>query len=146
MGGWRERERERMPRNMQDREDQADQEGFINIQLELPEESQEQESLQHGQSQSQSISDMAETEDLAEADQSQDMAHRDLWAHQHEARDQEEEREQFLSPSQHTREIFQAEGVFPVRDSHSHLGLDRVPIRLPSTTANSASWVGMSQV
>ena len=125
---------------MQDREDQADQEGFINIQLELPEESQDQESLQlqhgHSQSQSQSISDMAETEDLAEADQSQD-----LWADH-----QEEEREQFLSPSQDSREIFQAEGVFPVRESHSHLGLDRVPIRLPSTTANSASWVGMSQV
>ena len=125
---------------MQDREDQADQEGFINIQLELPEESQDQESLQlqhgHSQSQSQSISDMAETEDLAEADQSQD-----LWADH-----QEEEREQFLSPSQDSREIFQAEGVFPVRDSHSHLGLDRVPIRLPSTTANPASWVGMSQV
>ena len=128
---------------MQDREDQADQEGFINIQLELPEESQDQESLQHGhsQSQSQSISDMAETEDLAEADQSQDLTHRDLWAHH-----QEEERDQFLSPSQDSRDIFQAEGVFPVRESHSHLGLDRVPIRLPSTTANSASWVGMSQV
>ena len=50
---------------MQDREDQADQEGFINIQLELPEESQDQEALQqgHSQSQSQSISDMAETEE-----------------------------------------------------------------------------------
>ena len=140
VGGWR--ERERRPRNMQDREDQADQEGFINIQLELPE---EQQSLQHvhSQSQSQSMSDMAETEDLAEADQSQDITTRDLWAHHH-PHHQEEERE--LSPSHDSREIFQAEGVFPVRENHSHLGLDRVPIRLPSTTANSTSWVGLSPV
>ena len=135
---------------MQDREDQADQEGFINIQLELPEEIPEQQSLQHvhSQSQSQSMSDMAETEDLAEADQSQDITTRDLWAHHHNhhphhPHHQEEERD--LSPSHDSREIFQAEGVFPVRESHSHLGLDRVPIRLPSTTANSSSWVGLSQ-
>ena len=142
MGGWQERESERRPRNMQDREDQADQEGFINIQLELPEDSQEQDSLQHGQS----LEDMVETEDLAEADQSQDLTHRDIWAHHQEARDQEDQREHFLSPSQDKREVFQPAGVFPVRDSHGHQGLDRVPIRLPSSTANSASWVSMTQV
>ena len=151
VGGWRERERERerRPRNMQDREDGADQEGFINIQLELPEDSQEQEGLQHGQS----LEDLAETEDLAEADQSQDLSHshRDIWAqHQDQQDQQEEDREHFLSPSQDSREdrrdIFQQEGVFPVRDSHSHQGLDRVPIRLPSTSANSSSWMSMSQV
>jgi len=123
VAGWRERV---LPRNMQDREE-GDQEGFINIQLELPEDSQEQE-----------VSDQAETEELAEADQSHEMTHhRDIWAQHEESREQEEERD--------SRDIFQPEGVFPVRDSHNHQGLDRVPIRLPSTTANSTNWLGMSQ-
>ena len=117
MAGWRERV---LPRNMQDREE-GDQEGFINIQLDLPEDSQDQEGSDH-----------AETEELAEADQ------RHIWAQQEEAREQEEERD--------SRDIFQPEPVFPVRDSHNHQGLDRVPIRLPSTTASSTNWLGMSQV
>ena len=121
MAGWRER---MLPRNMQDREE-TDQETFINIQLELPEDSQEPDG-----------SDQAETEELAEADQSQEVTHhhRAVWVHHGETDDRD---------SRDTRDIFQSEAV---RDSHNHQGLDRVPIRLPSTTANSANWLGMSQV
>ena len=110
--GWRDRI---LPRNMQDREE-PDQETFINIQLELPEDSQDHDG-----------SDQEDTEELADGDQSQETQARDVWVQQEEAEDRD------------TRDVF-----LPVRDNHN--GLDRVPIRLPSTTANSANWLGMSQV
>ena len=172
--GWRER---LLPRNMQDRDTDADrtQDGFINIQLELPEDRQEV-STDHGQQDSvvsvvsgqhsHSLSDMAETEDLAEADQSHDVAHifsqRELWTRG------EEDREQFVSPNQdNDRDSYLPEGVFPVRDSDSpaannilaaadssqpgaqgpHHGLDRVPIRLQSSGNNvsNGGWAGLNQ-
>ena len=176
--GWRER---LLPRNMQDRDTDTDrlaqdQQGFINIQLELPEDRQDL-SHDHGRQNSsvvsvsgqhsQSLSDMAETEDLAEADQSHDVAHifshRELWTRG------EEDRDQFVSPNQEPdRDSYLPEGVFPVRDSDSpaannilaaadssqpgvggpHHGLDRVPIRLQSSGNNNVSnggWSGLSQ-
>ena len=154
-----------------------DQEGFINIQLELPEDSQVSG---HGRQDSvvsvsvsgvhsHSLSDMAETEDLAEADQSHDVGHvystRELWTREDSRELNVDDRDQFMSPSQDAnRESYLPEGVFPVRDSdsplvpvqnnlvhqqhvqeaggHGHHGLDRVPIRLQSTPAN----VGHGQV
>ena len=189
MPGWRER---LLPRNMQDREYEGgqnqDQEGFINIQLELPEDSRDPlpvggharqdstVSLSVSAHHSHSLSDMAETEDLAEADQSHDVPPhvyntRDIWPRE-ESREIHldlDDRDAFMSPSHDSnRDSYLPEGVFPVRDNESplmpihnntihenhhhqaqsqhHQGLDRVPIRLPSTIANSAqSWPGVGQ-
>jgi len=162
MPGWRER---LLPRNMQggdgniiadhdrfgrdvvvslpgqDRVALPDQDGFVNIQLELPAEHQQaQES--HNISLHQSLSDMAEAE-LAEADQVHEAAEGEDGAHYRVD-------EQFMSPT-HDHSSFHPEGVFPVRDSDSPLrpinhqnqslaGLDRVPIRLPSSSNNP--WPG----
>jgi len=165
MPGWRER---LLPRNMQGGEGNSimieqdrfsrdvvsslpgqiqDQDGFINIQLELPSEQQQVQQAAEGHNLSlhQSLSDMAEAE-LAEADQV------------HEAAEGEDgglgqyrgDGDHFLSPT-HDHSSFLPEGVFPVRDSDSPLrpvhhpaqslaGLDRVPIRLPSTSSNP--WPG----
>ena len=186
MPGWRER---LLPRNMQDREHEPghshDQEGFINIQLELPEDSRDPlpvvghvrqdstVSLSVSAHRSHSLSDMAETEDLAEADQSHDVPPhvyntRDIWPRE-ESREihlELDDRDAFMSPSHDSnRDNYLPEGVFPVRDNESplmpiqnntiqenlhqgqsqhHHGLDRVPIRLPSTTANSGpGWPGV---
>ena len=158
MPGWRER---LLPRNMQSGvEDQSnrfsrdsavtmpghdralpDQDGFVNIQLELPADTQQQ---QEGQNMSlhHSLADMAEAE-LAEADQVHDAAEGEDGA-------QFRIEEHFLSPT-HDHSSYHPEGVFPVRDSdsplrpvnhqnQSHAGLDRVPIRLPSTSNNH--WPG----
>jgi len=164
MPGWRER---LLPRNMQGGDgssilaDQArfgrdvvvsmpgqdragvlpDQDGFVNIQLELPVEHQQVQEG-HNMSLHQSLSDMAEAE-LAEADQVHEAA---------EGEDGVQYRveEHFMSPT-HDHSSYHPEGVFPVRDSDSPLrpvnhqnqslaGLDRVPIRLPSTTSNP--WPG----
>jgi len=158
MPGWRER---LLPRNMQGGgEDQSnrfsrdtavtmpghdralpDQDGFVNIQLELPADPQQHQegpnmSLHH------SLADMAEAE-LAEADQVHDAAEGEDGA-------QYRIEEHFLSPT-HDHSSYHPEGVFPVRDSdsplrpvnhqnQSHAGLDRVPIRLPSTSNNH--WPG----
>jgi len=158
MPGWRER---LLPRNMQGGgEDQSnrfsrdtavtmpghdralpDQDGFVNIQLELPADTQQHQegpnmSLHH------SLADMAEAE-LAEADQVHDAAEGEDGA-------QYRIEEHFLSPT-HDHSSYHPEGVFPVRDSdsplrpvnhqnQSHAGLDRVPIRLPSTSNNH--WPG----
>jgi len=167
MPGWRER---LLPRNMQGVEGNSimidqdrfsrevvnslpgqvqDQDGFINIQLELPSEQQQQVQQAaegHNLSLHQSLSDMAEAE-LAEADQV------------HEAAEGEDgglgqyrgDGDHFLSPT-HDHNSYHPEGVFPVRDSDSPLrpvhhqsqslaGLDRVPIRLPSTSSNP--WSGV---
>jgi len=158
MPGWRER---LLPRNMQGGvEDQSgrfsrdtavtmpghdralpDQDGFVNIQLELPADTQQH---QEGQSMSlhHSLADMAEAE-LAEADQVHDAAEGEDGA-------QFRIEEHFLSPT-HDHSNYHPEGVFPVRDSdsplrpvnhqnQSHAGLDRVPIRLPSSSNNH--WPG----
>ena len=159
MPGWRDR---LLPRNMQpgqdrDHEAAGDQEGFINIQLELPEDRQDPVVAGAGHARQDSasvvsVSDMAETEDLAEADQSHD-ATPQMWA---ETRDSGG----VVSPAP-ARDSYLPEGVFPVRDSDSpphaaavagpgqhHQGLDRVPIRLQSSTASSASqggWAGLGR-
>merc|ERR1719186_41431 len=164
MPGWRER---LLPRNMQGGEgsnvmvDQdrfgrevvvsmpgqdrsivvPDQDGFVNIQLELPaEHHQVQEG--HNMSMHQSLSDMAEAE-LAEADQVHEAAEGEDGGHYRGE-------ELFMSPTQ-DHSSYHPEGVFPVRDSDSPLrpvnhqnqtlaGLDRVPIRLPSSSSNP--WPG----
>lgn len=159
MPGWRER---LLPRNMQGGEDQnrfsretavsmpghdralPDQDGFVNIQLELPLETQQQQQQQEGQNISlhHSLADMAEAE-LAEADQVHDVAEGEDGGHFRVE-------EHFLSPT-HDHSSYHPEGVFPVRDSdsplrpvnhqnQSHAGLDRVPIRLPSSSNNH--WPG----
>ena len=159
MPGWRDR---LLPRNMQpgqdrDHEAAGDQEGFINIQLELPEDRQDPVVAGAGHARQDSasvvsVSDMAETEDLAEADQSHD-ATPQMWA---ESRDSGG----VVSPAP-ARDSYLPEGVFPVRDSDSpphaaavagpgqhHQGLDRVPIRLQSSAASSASqggWAGLGR-
>ena len=145
MPSWRER---LLPRNMQGHDPEGSgldhDRGFINIQLELPEDSQpdaaeagpggheRQDSVVSASvsgHHSHSLSDMAETEDLAEADQSHEIGGhmytssggRDLWAREvGETRDiSMEVREQFMSPTQNpNRESsYLPEGVFPVRDS-----------------------------
>jgi len=148
MPGWRER---LLPRNMQGGElsavsmpghDRAgilpDQDGFVNIQLELPDTQQEGQSM----SLHHSLTDMAEAE-LAEADQVHDAA-------EGEDGGQFRVEEHFLSPT-HDHSSYHPEGVYPVRDSdsplrpvnhqnQSHAGLDRVPIRLPSSSSNP--WPG----
>jgi len=175
MPGWRER---LLPRNMQGGDgsnilaDQSrfgrdvavsmpgqdragvlpDQDGFVNIQLELPgdhhqhqhQHHQHQHQAQEGHNMSlhQSLSDMAEAE-LAEADQVHEAAEGEDGA-------QFRVEEHFLSPT-HDHSSYHPEGVFPVRDSDSPLrpvnhqnqslaGLDRVPIRLPSNCSNP--WPG----
>jgi len=172
MPGWRER---MLPRNMQNQEHHEgfgmEQEGFINIQLDLPEDSQVSAGG-HIRQDSVVSEDMAETEDLAEADQSHDnnliYNTREIWARE-DSRDLNiDDRDQFMSPSQDSnRESYLPEGVFPVRDSDSpltpiqnnvanigsqvqdsgpgHQGLDRVPIRLQSTAAASGGWSGLGQ-
>ena len=144
MPSWRER---LLPRNMQgqghDPEGSGlDQDrGFINIQLELPEDSQRPEASDTGGHERQdsvvsasisghhshSLSDMAETEDLAEADQSHDVgghmygSGRELWAREvGDTRDLASEvRDQMMSPTQtpNRESSYLPEGVFPVRDN-----------------------------
>lgn len=148
MPTWRER---LLPRNMQGQSHNPEgsgldhDRGFINIQLELPEDSQRQEATDAGPGghdrqdsvvsatmsghNSHSLSDMAEaeTEDLAEADQSHDVGShmygsgRELWAREiGETRDLAlETRDQLVSPTQNPNRDsnYLPEGVFPVRDN-----------------------------
>ena len=91
-----------------------EQEGFINIQLDLPEDSQVSAGG-HITQDSVVSEDMAETEDLAEADQSHDnnliYNTREIWARE-DSRDLNiDDRDQFMSPSQDSnRESYLPEG------------------------------------